>query len=187
MIHVMVDLETMGTKVGSAVTAIGAHAFDTDSKYTADFHSRASLASCVRAGLTLDPDTIVWWMGQSDAARKEVAAPDDHAHELKGVLCAFAAYLERVRTAQSSVPAKLLLWGNSAAFDLGLLGQAYYSCGYVRPWSYREEDCYRTLKNIRPDVAFPTFEGTPHNALDDARAQAKHLRLLLAAVAKVAA
>lgn len=186
MIHVMVDLETMGTKVGSAVTAIGAHAFDTDSKYTADFHSRASLASCVRAGLTLDPDTIVWWMGQSDAARKEVAAPDDHAHELKGVLCAFAAYLERVRTAQSSVPAKLLLWGNSAAFDLGLLGAAYDALGFAPPWKFWEERCYRTLKNLRPDVQPPAFVGTPHNALDDACNQAEHLRALLKAV-KVAA
>lgn len=183
MIHVMIDLETMGTKVGSAVTAIGAYAFDEASDYSATFHGRASLASNQRAGLKLDADTLRWWLSQSDEARKEVTAPDDRKHYLCDMLRDFTAYLGRLRGADAPFGVPVLLWGNSAAFDLGLLGAAYDALAIKRPWSHREEACYRTLKNLRPDVAFPPFEGTPHNALDDARAQAAHLRLLLVATA----
>ena len=181
MLHVMVDLETMGTRVGSAITAIGAHAFTLDYPgYTKDFHCQISLESAVAAGLTMDASTVVWWMKQSDAARRECLAANDGMRDLQRVLNKFTEWSRFLRTVYDG---KLCFWGNSAAFDLGLLGEAYDRLSHQRPWGFREEACYRTLKNLRPDVVAPPFEGTQHNALHDARHQAAHLRLLLAAIA----
>lgn len=177
MIHVMIDLETMGTKVGSAVTCIGAVAFDEATGEELEFfHERISLESAVRTGLTMDPSTVVWWMQQCDAARVECIAPDDAPHALVDTLEAFRTFLSHFSAYK--------VWGNSAAFDLGLLGAAYRAAETFQPWSYRAEMCYRTLKNLRPDVVAPAFEGTQHNALHDARHQAKHLVQLLKATAK---
>lgn len=49
------------------------------------------------------------------------------------------------------------------------------------PWSHRDDRCYRTLKNLRPDVAFEPYD-THHNALDDAFAQATHAERILGAM-----
>ena len=54
------------------------------------------------------------------------------------------------------------------------LSDAYDRAQLPRPWKYYNDRCYRTVKNLRPDV--PMIRGgTHHNALDDAKSQATHL------------
>lgn len=74
MKHCSLDLETMGTIPGSAIVAIGAVQFELDGKYMLGrrFYRTVDLASCIEAGLTVDGDTVMWWLGQSDAARKAI-------------------------------------------------------------------------------------------------------------------
>src|SRR4051812_37876973 len=89
--HIMVDLETMGTAPGSAIVSLGAVAFDpVAGTLGEEFYRVVSLRSCQRAGLSLDPDTIVWWLQQSEAARAQLNRPD--AEDLASVLGWFAAW-----------------------------------------------------------------------------------------------
>jgi hypothetical protein len=67
------------------------------------------------------------------------------------------------------------IWGNSAAFDCGLLKDAYKACGKEVPWAFYRECCYRTAKNMVPTLAL-SWLGVHHNALDDAISQAYHLQ-----------
>lgn len=165
MREVMVDLETLGTRVGAPVVAIGA--VDSDGR---EFYAQATLVSQDK----MDPpdlDTLRWWFEQSpDAVARTFHGA---TRELKQVLRDFATWL---------AGSERRLWGNSAAFDLGLLGEAYRRHGFKPPWSHRDEACYRTLKSLRRDVMPPSFEGLPHYALDDARHQMRHLAALLSAV-----
>ncbi len=66
--NIMLDLETMGNTPTSAIIAIGAVRFD--KKIKGKFYGVIDLESCLEDGLTVDASTIMWWMQQSDAARK---------------------------------------------------------------------------------------------------------------------
>jgi inhibitor of KinA sporulation pathway (predicted exonuclease) len=67
-----------------------------------------------------------------------------------------------------------LVWGNGADFDNPILAAAYRATGISQGWKPYNGRCYRTIKNLAPQVRL-VRTGTHHNALDDARAQAQHL------------
>lgn len=58
-------------------------------------------------------------------------------------------------------------------FDLPILTNLFH----VKPWSYSNERCFRTVRAILdPDYRLaPPFEGTPHNAANDAANQIAYL------------
>lgn len=178
---VMLDLETFGTRPGSVILSIGARQFSR-AGIGADFYRVISVATCQNAGLTTDPDTIAWWAGQSERARMVVdsaTAPVKAARavSLGSALAAFAGWL-----AALGPTSETRIWGNGSDFDNAILGEAYIRAGFSStPWSPFNNRCYRTLKNLRPDVKI-VRSGTHHNALDDATDQAAHAVLLMAAL-----
>ena len=161
MKNVMLDLETMGTTSGSAIISIGAVEFDNNG-IGREFYEKINLADAVNEGLTLDANTVLWWMRQSDEARKEF---ESGTKGLRAVLSMFAAWLDR----------EALLWGNGSDFDNVLLTAAYNVCKINRPWNFRNNCCYRTIRKLYPDVVAKDTGGVKHNALEDARYQALHL------------
>jgi DNA polymerase III epsilon subunit-like protein len=163
--RVMCDIESLGTRPGSAILSIGAVQF-TDDGITSEFYQRIDLKSCTDYGLTIDPDTVLWWFKQADEARLEIVKP---GNALDQVLGDFGDWL-------GSDPAEI--WGNGASFDNALLAAAYHAIGRKLPWKYSADRCYRTIKALHPQNPF-VRTGTLHNALDDARTQARHLLQIL--------
>lgn len=170
--HVMVDLETMGTGNEAAIVSIGAVKFDPMGGGIDDaLYVGVSLASSVAFGLKIDPDTVLWWLDKErDTARKALLASD--FVDLPTALEGLAMWI-----GDKSVP----VWGNGATFDNVILRNAYQKVGLSCPWSYRDDRCYRTFKNLAPDIECPTF-GLLHQALDDATAQAQHMQLIVKAL-----
>ena len=167
----MIDLETLGRRPFCPILSIGAVALrlDNDSPIGDAFYQAVTIDSCLKVGLRIDGNTLAWWMNQSEEARK-AAFGDPTAVDLPMALDIFTEWLQ-------SRPLKL--WGNSARFDLGILEAAYVACGKEPPWEFRFERCYRTIKNLPAAREIPLPSGgTHHNALDDAVAQALHLRLI---------
>ena len=167
--HVMLDLETLGTEVGSIVISIGAVRFNPYNKEMSNlgpedtFYKVLDPVDSQKAGLTIDASTVLWWMQQSEEARKALT----HVVYLDpiNVLKDFATFLGQ----------DAILWGNGSDFDNVLLAKVYRVFGWKRlPWSFRNNRCYRTVKNLYPGIAL-TPQGITHNALDDALAQAEHL------------
>lgn len=161
----MLDLETLGNRPGSVIVAIGAVKFG-NGEIIDSFYGRVDPESCIALGLRMDCSTVMWWLQQESAARLEITKP---GKPLAQVLLAFSAWL---------ADPDAEIWGNGAAFDNVLLGDAYDRAQLPRPWKFWNDRCYRTVKNIRPDVPMPRA-GTHHNALDDAKSQAMHLMALL--------
>ncbi|MEO2037995.1 MAG: 3'-5' exonuclease [Martelella sp.] len=159
----MVDLETMGTAPGSAIVSIGAVSFDPEKgSIGEEFFRVVNLRSCERAGLTIDPDTVLWWLKQSEAARQQF--DQQGAEDLPQVLGWLASWWRRQNGR--------FIWGHGANFDEPLLAWAFRATHVVAPWKYWDARCTRTifaLTGERPDRS----RGVHHNALDDARAQAK--------------
>ena len=163
--NLMLDLETMGTRPGSPVLSIGAVLFDS-TQLGPEFYARISLESCMRAGLQPDASTILWWMQQSDAARREITDPVSQM-ELRDAVVQFSEFVIKNATPPFTV------WGNGSDFDNVLLTEAHRAVGIEPPWRFWANRCYRTLKSLAPEVTIART-GTHHNALDDAKSQALH-------------
>lgn len=168
--HVMVDLETLGNNNNSVILSIGAVAFDLreDEEFTNTFYAVVDPQSCIDVGLKMDVSTIMWWMQQSDDARK---ALDKKGDPLLGILSKFSDWY----------PKGAKFWGNGATFDNVILSNAYTACKMQKPWRYSDDRCYRTVKALYPDVKVERV-GIHHNAVDDAITQAKHLVAMLGGV-----
>ena len=169
---IMLDLETLGTKPGSVIVAIGATKFDLDGVKADPFYSRVCPESCVKAGLQIDTSTIMWWLTQKDEARLEITKP---GKQLSEALSIFSLWVGQEGDVE--------VWGNGASFDNALLSAAYDAIGQKRPWKYAGDRCYRTVKNLYPHITL-IRKGEHHNALDDAITQTEHLIEILKTIIK---
>lgn len=159
--HVMVDLETLGNNSQSVIIAIGAVEFDTETlELGHTFYQVVDPQSCVSAGMKMDASTVMWWMRQDVKAKEAFNVTGTH---IADVLRDFSAWY----------PKAACFWGNGATFDNVIMSNAYYLTDLVKPWPYWGDRCYRTLKNLYPDIVIEDY-GVAHNALDDAIKQAKH-------------
>ncbi len=159
----MLDIETLGTSPKSVIFAVGAVKIK-DNKIAGSFLGYPSIESCLDLGLTIEADTLKWWMTQSDDARKQFS---EKTGKLKEILSDFNYWC--------GTSNDLYLWGNGADFDNVHLAEAYKACKMNQPWKFWNSRCFRTIKGLYPDTISPLKVGTKHNALNDALAQAHHL------------
>lgn len=161
--HLMVDIETLGSRPGAIIASIGAVVF-TDERVTHEFECNVSIGDGQHQGLTYDADTVLWWMRQSEAARAATFPKlGMSTHQALTELALFAADHHVVD-----------YWSHGATFDLVLLNEASLITGAPQlVKDFRRARDTRTLYEIT-GVNPKTFigTGTAHNAVDDARAQA---------------
>ncbi len=177
-LNLMIDLETFGQDIGSAIMTIGAIGADKDG-IDREFYTRIDLKSCQEAGLKIDADTVYWWLGQSDAAREEISKCRK-ANQLVEALADFAIWIAH------HFGENVKVWSLGASFDIPMLAHAYRSMNMVVPWKFWNERCFRTLRAMYPEIKNPATDGIAHNSLDDARSQYRHMNLILDAIASKA-
>jgi hypothetical protein len=159
--HVMVDIETLGTRSGSVVVSIGAVQFS-DAGFGASFYRSIDVFDSLMHGLVIDPETVEWWRKQSPETRGAVMA---EPHRLRDALHAFARFIDRG-------PSWCDLWAKGPDFDLVLMEAAYEAAGMKKPWAYRNARDVRTLLALVPDIGQTQINPAKHNALRDAEYQA---------------
>lgn len=168
MQDVMIDLETMGQGPAAAIISIGAVEFDRETRQIGTgVHIRVDLRSSVQLGGVIDPDTVLWWLKQSDAARQDLV--NGHSVGLPVALQNFTLFLKGCCDLRD-----VRIWGNGSDFDNVILAGAYRRALLEVPWKFFNNRCYRTWKNEHPDTRLERA-GTHHNALDDAISQARHM------------
>jgi len=155
--RVMVDIETLGLDPGSAVLSIGAVRFGLEG-LGETFEQSISLKSCQDYGLSIDAETLEWWLDQEEDAQHVLTGGGD----LSDALYDFAYWY---RDADE-------IWANSPSFDCTHLGHAFEEVGMAEPWDYYQERDYRTLASLPVAPDFDQ-EGVEHDALDDAEHQAR--------------
>jgi len=165
--RVMIDIETLGTEPGSAILSIGAAVFDTGG-VRETFHRSISLTSCQEAGLSIDAETLQWWLDQDDEAQGVLTGGDD----LRRVLSEFGCWYRSQDVDE--------VWANSPSFDCVMLEHAFDTVGIKTPWEFYEERDFRTLKEL-PFAADVEQDGVEHDALDDAVYQAQVVAKTLSA------
>ena len=167
--HIMLDLETWGTKPYSTIISIGACAWDPYAEHAEDiiydrFEVGIDPATC--QGLRTDAETLMWWMhsDRDEARKKWLAMP--HV-SLREALDGFSDWLRERKDEGKNAR----VWGNGSDFDNVLLRQAYEVSQRDAPWSFRHNRCFRTLRAM---LVFEegVYLGTAHTALADAENQA---------------
>lgn len=172
--HVMIDIETLSTRPTAAVVAIGAVAFDPDAGPDAvdpGAHGIEILVRPTSGRGHIDPDTLAWWVEQSEPARQRLAAA-----VFKGVTLPLALF--RLSSwFHDCVHPEACVWAHGAGFDPPILEHHFGESGIVPPWNYRRVRDTRTLYMLASDGVAPEipFLGTPHSALDDAAHQARQV------------
>lgn len=176
MKNIMLDIETLGTGNRAVLLSIGACYFDpAKNEIVEQFYQNIDPQSCVESGLTMDVSTIMWWMQQNDKARAKFTEP---CVSLDQALREFSMWVMGIGEEK-----EIRVWGNGATFDNVLIRSAFLAWSMKAPWSFRQDACYRTLRNLYPEITQEN-EGTAHDALDDAKYQAKLLMKILAAMGK---
>ncbi|GEH62424.1 exonuclease [Escherichia coli O145:H28] len=169
-IHLMIDIETMGKNPNAAIISIGAIFFDPQTgDMGPEFSKTIDLDT---AGGVIDRDVIKWWLKQSREAQSAILTDeiplDDALLQLREFI------------AENSGEFFVQVWGNGANFDNVILRRSYERQGIPCPWHYHNDRDVRTIVELGKAIDFDArtaipFEGERHNALDDARYQAKYV------------
>ena len=167
--HLMIDLETYGTRPGCQVRSLGAVFFSPGGPQER-FYVNFAIAPQAEHGLSADPDTIAWW-GRQDPALQAVFEQDQQ-HP------AMALENFRLWIAANTNWRTMRLWGNGASFDEPILAALCHAFNSAPLWKYKHSRCFRTLRALS-GVAAPAEPVRPHHALDDAVAQAQHAVAIL--------
>lgn len=152
MTNIVLDLETLDTKPGATVIAIGAWEVESGRHF---YHS------VVGDKGTESQDTLEFWcrpdLQEARLMLKENPLP------VVDALQAFTRWL----------PEYCWVWGNGSGFDNVILRECYRRNHMEAPWGFRVDRDLRTLRGLFPLESEPAFEGIPHYALHDARHEAR--------------
>ncbi|EFI4460717.1 TPA: 3'-5' exoribonuclease [Escherichia coli] len=174
--HLMIDLETMGTNTNAPIVVIGAVFFDPQTGEIGPvFYIVISLTDAMNTGAVPDGGTIEWWLKQSSEARAAILTDQV---KLKDALSRFREFIN-----EYSDEKFVQVWGNGATFDNAILRTSYERLDIPCPWRYYNDRDVRTIVELGKTIGFDArtaipFEGVPHNALDDARHQAKYVSVI---------
>ncbi|WP_332391441.1 exonuclease [Escherichia coli] len=169
-IHLMIDLETMGKNPDAPIISIGAIFFDPQTgDMGPEFSKTVDLET---AGGVIDRDTIKWWLKQSREAQSAIMTDEI---PLDDALLQLREFID-----ENSGEFFVQVWGNGANFDNVILRRSYERQGIPCPWRYCNDRDVRTIVELGKAIDFDArtaipFEGERHNALDDARHQAKYV------------
>ncbi len=166
MEHLMIDLETLGTRSNSVFLSLAAVQFNLNTGFVGKvFRENITLDSSLQAGLTVDASTIKWWLEQRTEIMKLMFVRPAHIHN---VLVSFSDFIQ-----ENEIK---FVWGNSARFDLGLLDNAYNKVGVELPWKFWNELDFRTMKNLFPQFIVDSADkNKEHDPLYDCEKQIKIL------------
>ncbi|ENG4031528.1 exonuclease [Escherichia coli] len=169
-IHLMIDLETMGKNPDAPIISIGAIFFDPQTgDMGPEFSKTIDLDT---AGGVIDRDIIKWWLKQSREAQSAIMTDEI---PLDDALLQLREFID-----ENSGEFFVQVWGNGANFDNVILRRSYERQGIPCPWRYCNDRDVRTIVELGKAIDFDArtaipFEGERHNALDDARYQAKYV------------
>ncbi|ELD98916.1 exonuclease, partial [Escherichia coli] len=171
--HLMIDLETMGKNPDAPIISIDAIFFDPQTgDMGPEFSKTIDLET---AGGVIDRDTIKWWLKQSREAQSAIMTDEI---PLDDALLQLREFID-----ENSGEFFVQVWGNGANFDNTILRRSYERQGIPCPWRYYNDRDVRTIVELGKAIDFDArtaipFEGERHNALDDARYQAKYVSVI---------
>lgn len=170
----MIDLETFGVNKQAVIVQIGACFFDRETGEIGEtFKVNVDPISAVKAGLKMDPQTVCWWLTQSESARNSVLS--EPKLDINTAMVQLNQFLS---------PAKHI-WSH-ATFDFCIIMEVLNLLGVKPKFSYKDARDIRTLSHLTGNKKFDgNREGTHHDALDDCLHQVKYCVVALNSLRRV--
>ena len=146
--HIMIDLETLGTNPLTApIIQIAAVAFNLGVDHPATiphYDARIDARSCLRPPLNraINVDTVAWWAKTDPALLVEImeSATRMPLQQGLGGLSAWTSGMDIEG-----------VWSNGATFDITMLEMAYDQANMHTPWPFRAVRDVRTMAMIAGD------------------------------------
>lgn len=163
---VMIDLETLGTVPDGVIVQIAAVKFNivTRKVYYDHFLHNIEAQSCIDAGMSLNVDTILWWMGQSQEARSIFANSD--RIKIGQALSLFNHWYDSDTQR---------IWCHTT-FDYPILNNAFLATGIQPKYSHYIFRDLRTIVDLaNVDYRSRERKGVHHNALNDCLFQIEYV------------
>lgn len=187
--HVMIDIETLGTTHDSVILQIGAVGFAKDGM-NSGFYADVTVEDQIAMGREVEPFTLGWWLDRtsSEARLSVFERKDVDLKPLRICLEKLNEYIKAYLIDDTHNNTKHdKLWANSPSFDLEIIRNAMQICEIKPVWQYWHEADVRTLKVIDGIMQDKEIKKIPemreggifHNALDDAKNQALYVSHLL--------
>lgn len=187
--HFSLDIETIGTGPRAGILSIGCVHFHPDPDTLRqeridardEFYVNLDIEEQFNKGWcdTSDISALAWWMVQNETARTALFA---NYQDVVSALGSFSAWLQGLRCGAENA----YLWGNGNMFDNVILRNLYKSAGQEYPVHWKNDMDLRTLRLTADSLGYPyeepELEGTHHNALDDAKYQARVIQSLMEAL-----
>jgi hypothetical protein len=170
--HIMLDIETYGTRVGSIVLSAALVRFSDEASVSVNLdvpHQEA-------LGLASDPATLEWWSRQDPVAYQAA-----HANPLP--LATVLPYIGQW-LGWAAPAGDFLIWCHGATFDCPLLEEVFRRASVPCPWQYWQVRDTRTLYDLAGIDVKNYAVPPPHIALNDAIAQTRAANAALAILAR---
>lgn len=171
--HIVLDLETLGTKRNAPILSIGMVVI-CDLQIKAKYYTVLDVYEQKQLfGRTDDEDTLQWWRDKLETPEGQLAWNaattnlEGVQDGLRGVCNVFATY------------ADAKVWGNSNTFDNEVL-RSLLEAANMPTWYFRNDRDFRTLREqFKEKVPEPEFQGIRHVSVDDALHEATWLIQIL--------
>ncbi len=174
-VHIMVDIETLGTRPGAIVLAAAFVRCSDEAHMTLNL----SIPDQEALALETDPATAAWWRDQEAKHPGAWATATANPMPLAVALPYIGQWLTWARGADD-----FQLWCHGATFDAPLLFEIYRRAGVACPWQFWQVRDTRTLYDLalirKEDYAVPP----PHVALNDAIGQTRAFNAAMAVLAR---
>jgi hypothetical protein len=182
--HMMLSIGTWGTSSRAVVVEMGAVVFDPLGKLLDDvpvttdiFYSLVSPESCLKLGMEVEANTILWWMAQDEESRHRFT----RAQELQS--------WKPIHQALDSLSVWMALkeikyvWAHRAGFDPTLITEYYRRLGKPLPFNFRDIRDTRTLYSLynltEEEWKVVMRRSMKHHPVYDAWAQARSVQYCL--------
>ena len=169
---IVIDIETLSLKNTAVILSIGAAAITESSEPAGLFYERIDTDSCLDKGMTIDADTLAWWLKQSSPFMNIYGGTD-----IVDALCNLFAWMTELGYDCSTVN----IWGNGPEFDNAIITNAAYrllpkSVVNDMLWDYRRNQSVRTLWHINEMLGLGVtykYDYPKHVAVFDAIVEAE--------------
>lgn len=163
----MIDLETLSTQPDAVVLQVGWVFFDRYAGERIMFERGwyLDVDEQVNMGRHIDMATVHWWMDQPNYQAQRTA-------ERQSLSDAMAEMNEIWNSAATS---HTQVWAKGVSFDIGI-----WRTLLPEFWSFRNIQCLRTAKLLAADMGVTVHNenSNPHDAVADARSQAKEVQAI---------
>ena len=160
MIDVMLDIETLGTRVDSVIMSVAAVKFNPKTGWIGDKQQWLLDVDQQLKVLnrSFDEKTIEWWSKQDSSVMESLFSENQDGSRVS--IQTFASDFKKFMNGSDSI------WAHGVAFDIAMIEHLLVSVGHAAPWSYGKVKDTRTLYEIFGDHRSKDRTGA-HDALND--------------------